>query len=190
MYLGLNGWLAAWRIDPSDDRLCRRFGLLSDEAFGVSAEGTIEGYLPGGMDLVGQTVMHLVGRHQADASMVMVLIVPIEEAATEGLCVLDAAEALRKLRLIFHGFEVAFRERVVVGGVRPAVGFGDAEIGEQQCRGLGSHRTTAVGVQSELAFRRGMFGSASSNNAANKVALSRSATHQPTTRRLKMSMMT
>src|SRR5664279_1448372 len=90
--------------------------------------------------------------------MVMVLIVPIEEAAAERLGVLDAAEALRKLRLVFHGFEVALRERIVIGGVRPAVGFGDAEIGEQECRGLGSHRTAAVGMESKLAFRRGMFG--------------------------------
>jgi hypothetical protein len=34
-------------------------------------------------------------------SMVMILIIPIEEATAEGLCVLDAAEPLRKLRLIF-----------------------------------------------------------------------------------------
>src|SRR6516225_5894886 len=71
---------------------------------------------------------HLIGRHQADAGMVMLLIVPIEEAAAERLGVLDAAEAPWKLRLVFHGFEVAFRERIVVGGVRPAVRFGDAEI--------------------------------------------------------------
>ena len=112
--------MARW-INPSRDRLCRRFGLLSDEAFGVSAEGAIKRGLTGGMDSVDLAVVHLVGRRQADAGMVMVLIVPLEEAATERLGVLDAAEALRKLRLIFHGFEVAFRERVVIGGVRPAV---------------------------------------------------------------------
>jgi hypothetical protein len=81
--------------------------------------------------------------------MVMLLIVSIEEAATKGLGVLDAAEARRKLRLVFHSFGAAFRERIVIGRVRPAVGFGDAEIGEQQCRGLGKHRTAAVGVQSD-----------------------------------------
>src|ERR1700737_2886903 len=91
-------------------RLCRRLGLLSDEAFGVSAEGTVKGDLAGGVDFVGLTVVHLVGRHQADAGMVMVLIVPIEEAAAERFGVLNATEALRKLRLVFHGFEVAFRE--------------------------------------------------------------------------------
>src|SRR5674476_632448 len=92
------------------------------------------------------------------ASMVVVLIVPCEEAAAERFGVLNAAETLRKLRLVFHGFEVAFRERVVIGCVRPAVGFGDAEIGEQECGGLGSHRTATVGMQGELTFRRGIFG--------------------------------
>src|SRR5665811_389327 len=40
----------------------------------------------------------------------------------------------------------------------PTVGFGDAEIGEQERRGLGSHGTTTVGMQGQLAGRRGMFG--------------------------------
>jgi hypothetical protein len=60
LYLGLNGWLAAWWIDPSRDRLCRRFGLLSDEAFGVSAEGAVKGDLASGVDFIGLTVVHLV----------------------------------------------------------------------------------------------------------------------------------
>ena len=110
----MDGWLSARWIDPSCDRLCRRFGLLSDEAFGVFAEGAIERDLTGGVDLFGLTVVDLVGRHQADAGMVMVLIVPIEEAAAERFGVLDATEALRKLGLVFHGFEVAFRERIVI----------------------------------------------------------------------------
>ena len=40
-------------------------------------------------------------RRQADASMMMILIIPIEEDAAERLCVLDAAEPARKLGLIF-----------------------------------------------------------------------------------------
>jgi hypothetical protein len=43
------------------------------------------------VDLAGLTVGDLVRRHQADASMVMILIIPIKEAAAERLCVLDAA---------------------------------------------------------------------------------------------------
>jgi len=49
----------------------------------------------------GLTVVDLVWRHQADATMVVILIIPIEEAAAEGLRILDAAEPLRKLGLIF-----------------------------------------------------------------------------------------
>jgi hypothetical protein len=132
--------------------------FLSDEAFRVSVEGVIKGGLAGSVDCVGLAVMHLIGRHQADAGMVMLLIVPIEEAAAERLGILDAAEAPWKLRLVFHGFEVAFRERIVVGGVRSAVRFGDAEIGEQKRRGLGAHGTTTVGMQGQLAGRHAMFG--------------------------------
>ena len=134
--------------------------------------------MAGGVDLVGLTVVHLVGRHQADAGMVMILIVPIKEATAERLGILNTTETLRKLRLVFHGFEVAFRERIVIGGVRPAVGFGDAEIGEQQCRGLGAHRTTTIGVQSELALRRRMFGGGVLEQRGEQGGAFPSATHQ------------
>ncbi len=66
------------------------------------------------MDALGLAVMHLVRRHQADADVMMILIVPREEAAAEGLCILDAAETFGKLRLVFQGLEVRLRERVVV----------------------------------------------------------------------------
>jgi hypothetical protein len=88
--------------------------FLSDEAFRVSFEGAIQGALSGGVDCVGHAVMDLIGRHETNAGMVMLLVVPIEEAAAEGLGILDAAEALWKLGLVFHGFEVAFRERIIV----------------------------------------------------------------------------
>ena len=66
-------------------------------------ESAIEGFLAGCVDLVGLTVVDLVWRHQADASMVVILIIPIEEAAAEGLRILDAAEPLRKLGLASRG---------------------------------------------------------------------------------------
>jgi hypothetical protein len=185
----LYGRLAARWIDPSRDRPCGWFRLLSDEAFGVSAEGAVEGDLTGGVDLIGLTVVHLVGRHQADTGMMMVLIVPSEEAAAERFG-MDATEVPRKLRLVFHGFEVAFRERIVVGGVRSAVRVGDTEIDEQQRGGLGAHRTAAIGLQSKLAFRGRMFIGCVLEQRGERGALSLSVTHQPTTRRLKMSMAT
>ena len=79
----------------------RWFWRLFNEAFWIGLEGAVEGFLAGCVDLVGLTVVDLVWRHQADASMVVILIIPIEEAAAEGLRILDAAEPLRKLGLIF-----------------------------------------------------------------------------------------
>ena len=75
--------------------------------------------------------MHLVRGHQADAGVMMVLVVPVEEAAAEAPGVLDAAEALWEAWLIFQGLEVALGERVVVGCVRSVVRASDPEIGEQ-----------------------------------------------------------
>ena len=78
--------------------------------------------------------------------MMMVSVVPVEEVPAERLCVLGTAEAFRELRLIFQSLEVAFRERIVVRGIWPAVRFGDAEISKHERGSLGLHRRPAVGV--------------------------------------------
>jgi hypothetical protein len=83
--------------------------------------------------------------------MVVVLIVPVKEASAEGFGIFDAAETLGEARLILQRLEVAFRKRVVIGGVRAVMRTGDAEIGQQEGGGLGFHRTAAVGVQRQLA---------------------------------------
>ena len=109
------------RIDPDGCWLVWRVRRFFDEAFGVRGVGEIEYFLAGFVDRVGLTVVNLVRRHQSDAGVMMIAIVPIEKASTEEFRVLDAAEALWKLRLIFQGFEAAFRERIVIRGVGPAV---------------------------------------------------------------------
>jgi hypothetical protein len=80
--------------------------------------------------------MNLIRRHQSDAGVVMVAIIPVEEVTNECLCILDAAEALWKLRLVFQRLEAAFGKRIVVRRIWPAVRFGDAQISEQQGCGL------------------------------------------------------
>jgi hypothetical protein len=100
------------------------------------AECAVECDLAGGVDLVGLTVVHLVGRHQADTGMVMILIVPIKEAAAERLGVLNTTETLKWLSEKGLSLEVLW----------PAVGFSYTEIGEQQRGGLGAHRTAAIGM--------------------------------------------
>ena len=78
------------------------------------AESVVEGDLACGVDLIGLAVMDLVWCHETDSGMVVVVIIPVEEAAAEGFGVFDAAEAFGKLRLVFQGFEMGFGERVVV----------------------------------------------------------------------------
>ena len=103
------------------------------------------------MNGIGLAVMHLVRCHQTNSGMMVVLVVPVEEASTEDFSILDTAEALGETRLIFERLEVTFRKGVVIGGVRAVMRTGDAEIGQQERRGLGFHRTAAIGVQRELA---------------------------------------
>ena len=131
--------LRFWRIDPNCRWLLRWFGRLFDEAVWIGVEGFVESFLSFGVDLVCQSVVDLVWRHEADSEMMVVAIVPVEETAAEGFGVLDGAEALRELGLIFAGFEEALREGIVVGGVRSAVGFCHAEVGEQEGGGLGDY---------------------------------------------------
>jgi hypothetical protein len=46
--------------------------------------------------------MHLVWGHQSNADVMVILIVPGEEAAAEGPGILDTAEAPGELRLVFQ----------------------------------------------------------------------------------------
>ena len=129
---------------------CRAIGRLVDEALGVFAAGAVESVLTGSVDGIDLAVVHLIGRHQADPDVVMVLVVPAKIVAGETPGILDAAEALGELRLVLEVFELALGERVVVRGMRPAVRACDAKICEQQRGGLGLHRTAAVRVQRKL----------------------------------------
>jgi hypothetical protein len=84
------------------------------------------------------------------------LVVPLEKLLTEGAAVLDAAEAIRKIRSVLHGSELAFRIGIVVGDIRSAVAFGDTQVGHQKGDRLGLHDPAAVGVNGELAGRNPM----------------------------------
>lgn len=66
------------------------------------------------MDCVGLPEVDLVGRHQTDAWVMMVLVIPGEEAAAERARLVDGFEPLGEFRLIFQRLEVGLREGVVV----------------------------------------------------------------------------
>ena len=80
------GW-----IDPGSGRFGGRLWGFIDEAGAVLAERAVERVLACGMDGIGLTEVDLVGGHQPNAAVV-VLIVPIEEAAAECPGILDAPE--------------------------------------------------------------------------------------------------
>ena len=138
-------------VDPDLLGKLKRNRRPANEAIGVGQIGCVEDgltLLPNDRRLA---VMDHGGRHHSDAGVTVVVVVPNEERLAEGAAVLNAAEAIRKLGTILHGVELAFRIRIVVGGVGPAVGFGDAEIGQQEGHRLAAHGRAAVGVDGELA---------------------------------------
>ena len=60
--------------------------------------------------------------------MVVDVVVPVEEVPAERLGVLDRTESFREVRAVLQGFELGFRERVVVGHIGPRVGLGHTQI--------------------------------------------------------------
>ena len=87
-------------IDPSGGWLGGWFWSLVDEALRGIAAGPIEGLLARGVNGISLAVVDLVRGHEANPSVMVVLVVPVEEWAAEGLGILDAAKAPRKARLV------------------------------------------------------------------------------------------
>ena len=77
-------------------------------------KGVVESVLACDLNRVRLSIVHLVRRHQANAKMMVVAIIPLEKVTTEALGILDTAKSFRELRLILLGLEVAFREWIVV----------------------------------------------------------------------------
>ena len=114
MSLGLDGLCVLGRIDPDSSRDLWRFWALAHKSFRRASERGVKGGLAGGMDCVGLPEVDLIGSHQADSSVVMVLVIPGEQAAAECAGLVDGLEPPGEFRLIFQGLEVSLREGVVV----------------------------------------------------------------------------
>jgi hypothetical protein len=106
--------LLGWRVDPNYRRFLRWLGGFVDEALRVCPKGVVESIPACRMNRVSLSIVHPVRRHQANAKMMVVAIIPLEKITTEALGILDSAKSFRKLRLILQGLEVAFREWIVV----------------------------------------------------------------------------
>src|SRR6202049_3732607 len=121
-----------------------------DEAFGMDAVGGIENGLALFEDERGLVVVDHGRREQAQPGVTVFVVIPAKKSLRKSPAILNAAETVRELRSIFHGAELAFRIRIVVGDVWAAVRFGDTQVGQQKGYRLGTHRTAAIGVQREL----------------------------------------
>jgi len=86
----------------------RRSGWLADEALGRADERGIEGFLACGIDSLGLSEVDLIGCHQPDACVMLVFIIPGEEAAAEVAGLLDGFKFLGEFRLIFQRLEMGF----------------------------------------------------------------------------------
>ena len=127
------------------------------EAFRVTGIGRIEHLLPLADNISSHSVVQHFRGQQGDPAVMMFVVVPGKERQAKGTCVLDGAEALRKLGPVLEGFELAFRVRIVVRDVRSAMRFGYAQISHQQRHRLGSHRGSPVGVDGESAGNDALF---------------------------------
>jgi hypothetical protein len=77
-----------------------------------------------------QCVFHLAivnrrWRQQAYAGVTVLVVVTPKKSLTESTTVLDAPKAVRELRPIFHGSELALGKGIVVRHVRPTMRFRD-----------------------------------------------------------------
>ena len=90
------------------------------------------------------------GRQHADATVPVLIVVPVEVTATKADRILDGTEPFRKLRAVFQRLELRLRVRVIVGNVRPAEASRDLQIDEELPHRLGNHGASAVRMQRQI----------------------------------------
>jgi hypothetical protein len=70
-------------------------------------------------EIGGLSQMNHGGGHQAQAGMVVFVVVPAEEELTKTKGVFDEAKAVREARAVFQGAKLTFRIGIVVGNMGP-----------------------------------------------------------------------
>ena len=95
----------------------------------MSLKSSIQNGLALDQEVGGLSQMNHGGGHQAQAGVMVFKVVPAEERLAKATRVFDGAEAVRETTAVFQGAKLTFRIRVVVGNMRPGMGFGDAKVG-------------------------------------------------------------
>jgi hypothetical protein len=93
-------------VDPGGVGQLQGFRLRSaGESFGVLGPGGVQDLLPGDAHGVGVAVVDRGWGVQADAGVVVFVVVPGEKRVAECAGVLDRPEAAREARVVFDCFE-------------------------------------------------------------------------------------
>ena len=117
-------------VNPDFAGRSRWFGSASYEALRVTLVSNIEHILALPQDVFRLTIVNRGWRQQGYAGMTVLVVVPPKKTLTESTTVLDAPKAVRELRPILHGSELALGKGIVVRDVRPTMRFRDTQIGE------------------------------------------------------------
>src|SRR6202011_447180 len=128
----------------------RWFGSASYEALRVTLVSNIEYILALPQCVFRLAIVNRRWRQQAYAGVTVLLVVPPKKTLTESTTVLDAPKAVRELRPIFQGSELALGKGIVVRHVRPTMRFRDTHIGEQKSYRFGPHRRATIRMEREL----------------------------------------
>src|SRR5438552_4078047 len=139
------GW-----IDPDGRGTRRRLRYAPGKPFGMRGMRRRQDLGAADDASLGQAVVDIVRREQAEAGVTVLGVVPGEEDVAMRSGILDRAEPVREVGPVLERFELRLREGIVVRDVRAGVGLRHAEIGQQERDGLRGHRRTTVGVNREL----------------------------------------
>ena len=117
-------------VDPDFAGKSRWRRSASHEALRVKLVSNIEHILALPQDVFRLAIVDHGWRQQAYARVTVLSVVPPKETLTESATVLDAPKAVRELRPIFHGSELAFGKGIVVRHVWSTMRFRDTQVAE------------------------------------------------------------
>ena len=119
--------LAIRSVDPNRLGKTLWFGDSLNESFRGLLPSSLKCFFARRQNFFRLSVVQRCRRHHADSTVIMFVVVPVKEEATESQCVFVAAKTLREIGTLFHRFELALGEWIVVGQMRTTVAFGDAQ---------------------------------------------------------------
>jgi hypothetical protein len=87
-------------VDPDLLGQPRRLGWVADEPLGMRGVGAVEHLGAGAGDGLAAAVVHIGRGQQRDPAVVVLVVIPAEEALAEGAGVVDRAEAVGEGRVV------------------------------------------------------------------------------------------